>query len=325
MSAHTKAGVQLTAYESEQVEHIAVWKSTPPNPFAELFKSVTLPVANLVEKVVPDKLILFAIEKAYAVSELVAGQNDIKRQAGVHELGELREKPLEECDQLAHRVRVAAQTWATIEGAATGAGGVLTTLLDVPLLFVLSLRTILRIGHCYGYTLDHPHDRTLVLGILIIATSGSLATKRQRLDQLREIKHLLVEETQEEILADEALSILFQLEIFEEVPGIGAISGALLNWAFIRRIEITARHVFQERWLEDNGKVRIIKPALVHDRHLVGGWRGTLGRAAYASSYSIGFGAAVPVYAAASLVRSIAKQAGLPTIHRIDTIPPVLP
>ena len=122
--------------------------------------------------------------------------------------------------------RGGADVWATVEGAATGAGGVLTTVIDIPLLFILSLRTILRIGHCYGYTLDHPHDQKFVLGVLIAATSGSLATRRKRLDQLREIEHLLVEETQEEILADELLSLLFQLEIFEEVPGVGLISGA---------------------------------------------------------------------------------------------------
>ncbi len=305
MSARTKPIERsLTPYEADQVQQIALWKSTPPNAVSELFKLITTSASNLVEKVIPDNLVVGAIEKAYDASELIAGQEDIRHQAGVSQLGELRNKPLQNCDRLALRVGMAAQTWATVEGAATGAGGVLTTLIDIPLLFVLSLRTILRVGHCYGYSLDHPHDRTLVLGILIAATSGSLATKRKRLDQLREIKHLLVEETQEEILADEALSILFQLEIFEEVPGVGLVSGALLNLAFVRRIDITARRVFQERWLEDNGKVHMIKPADVHKRHLVHGWRGAFERVAYSGFYLVGFGVSLPVYLVASLVRS---------------------
>jgi hypothetical protein len=306
MSTEMTAAVsKLTPYESAQVQQIAAWKSTPPNPFSELFKEITVRVADLVEKLTPDKWVVTAIEKAYNASQMLAGQEDIQRQAGVKQLGELRNRPLEECDRLALQVSAASLTWATIEGAATGAGGVLTTLIDIPLLFVLSLRTILRIGHCYGYTLDHPHDRSVVLGILIAATSGSLATKRKRLDQLREIKHLLVEETQEEILADEALSILFQLEIFEAVPAIGLISGAALNLAFIRRIDITARRVFQERWLEDNHKVHVIKPVPVHERHLLEGWRGALGRAAYSGSYSVGFGVTLPVCLIASLFRSL--------------------
>jgi hypothetical protein len=303
MSKETKTRADLTPYEAEQVREIAAWKSKPPNPLAELYKKATLTVADLVQKVIPDKLAIAAIDKAYSVSELIAGHKDIERQAGVHELTELRKKPLEECDRLARRVSFVATTWASAQGAATGAGGFITTLVDMPLLFVFSLRTIRKIGHCYGYTLDHEHDRKLVLGILIAATSGSLATKRQRLDQLQEIKHWLVEETQEDILADEALSLLFQLEIFEELPGIGLVSGALLNLAFIRRIDITARRVFQERWLKDNGKVHYIKPAEVHERHLVAGWRGAFGRVAYSGVYSVGFGASLPVYLAGSVLR----------------------
>lgn len=309
MSARTKPVERsLTPYEAEQVAQIARWKSTPPNPLAELFKRITTSITDLVEKVIPDQLVISAIERCYQVSEQIAGQEDIRRQAGVAKLVDLRKKPLEQCDLLAERVAMAALTMATVEGAATGAGGIVTTLIDVPLLFVLSLRTILRIGHCYGYTLDHPHDQRFVLGVLIAATSGSLATRRRRLNELREIEHLLVEETQEEILADEALSFLFQLEIFEEIPGVGPISGALLNLAFMRRVEITARRVFQERWLEDNGKVRVIKPAVVHARHLLNGWGGALGRAAYSGCYAAAFGAAVPVYILARLVQSTEKS-----------------
>ena len=169
-------------------------------------------------------------------------------------LPRLRLKPLEECDALAKQVGTAAQAMATAAGAATGAGGPLATLADVPLLFTMALRTILKIGHCYGYPLDQRRDRPFVVGILITAISGSLETRRQRLGQIRELEDLLLEETQEEILAEEALTFLFQLEEFEEVPGVGAISGTLLNLAFMHRIDVTARRIFQERWLRDSGK-----------------------------------------------------------------------
>ena len=307
MSAHHNGESRLTEYEQEQIGQIARWKSNPPNAFAELFKQITLQFANLVEKVIPDRLVKPAIDQAYHVATLVDGQAAIRRAAGVSDLGELRARPLEDCDRLAFRESIAAQLMATVEGAATGAGGALTTLVDIPLLIVLSLRTIRRIGHCYGYTLDHAHDQVLVLNILITATSGSLAIKRARIDRLREIKHWVVEETEEDILADEALALLLQLEIFEPVPAIGLISGALLNLAFMRRVDIAARRIFQERWLEDNQKVDNIKPAVVHERHMVEGWRGAVGRAAYSGCYSLGFGAAIPLYLGASLLRSVGR------------------
>jgi len=304
MSTQARAAkAKLTPYESEQVRRIAAWKSKPPNPFAELFKRITLPGANLVEKVLPDRIVRVAIEKSYDASKMLAGQADIKLQAGVRDLRDMLHKPLEECDGLADQVSAGSQAWATIQGAATGAAGVLTTLIDIPLLFVLSLRTILKIGHCYGYPLEGTREQRFVLGLLIAATAGTLETKHKRLEQLKELEDLVIEETQEEIVSEEALSLLFQLEIFEEVPGIGAISGALLNLAFLRRVDRTARRVFQERWLRDNGKIRTIAPAATHARDLASGWSGAFGRAAHAGVYTLGFGAVLPVWFVVSLFR----------------------
>jgi len=300
----TKAAkAKLTAYESEQVERIAAWKSKPPNPIDEIAKKITGPVAHWVEKVIPDALIRVGIERAYDISERLAGQDDIKRQAGVTDLAELRNKPLEDCDQLAFRVGRFANVLALAEGVATGAGGFLTTLIDGPLLFVLTLRTIMRIGHCYGYALDHRRDQAFVLGVYLTATSGTLHTKQCRLEQLKELEELLISETQREILAEELLSFVFQLEIFEEVPGIGAISGALLNVRLMRKVERTTRRVFQERWLRDNGKVHVIAPAPAHERAVARGWAGVLQRAAYSGCYGIGFAAVLPATVLASLVR----------------------
>jgi hypothetical protein len=294
---------ELTAYETEQVREIAAWKSQPPNPLAELWKRITLPAAKAIEKVIPDRAVRVVIERSYDISEIFAGQEEIKRQAGVKDLDELRDKPLEECDRLARQVGRAALALATAEGAVTGAGGVWTTLIDVPLLFILALSTIRKLGHCYGYPLAHRKGRHFVFGVLIAAASGSLETRRQRLHQLRELEDLLIQEAQEEALMEEVVSFLFQLEVFEEVPGIGAISGALLNLAFLHRVDVTARRVFQEHWLQDNSKVHVIEPAPAPARHLATGWSGALGRFTYAGFYYFGFGVALPACVVASLFR----------------------
>ena len=72
----------------------------------------------------------------------------------------------------------------------------------------------------------------------------------KRLDELHDLEDLLITETQEEIVSEELLSVLFQLEVFGGIPAIGAISGAALNLAFMRRVNNTVRRVFQERWLQ---------------------------------------------------------------------------
>ncbi len=294
---------QLTAYETEQVDAIAHWKSRPINPVAELWNVSVLQAAKLVTLVLPDAMVRSAIESSYRAAQKLARPNGIAKQAGVNDVRGLRKKRLAECDRLAQQVASAARTMATIEGAVTGVGGPLTTFIDVPILFISALRTILQISHCYGYRGDDPRDRYFNLGVLTIATAGSVATRMERLEQLQDLEKLLVEETQVDVIRSELLSFFFQLEIFEDVPGIGIVSGGLLNLAFMHRVDSAARRVFQERWLRDNGKVQAIAPAATPARTLAGGWAGVFGRAAYSACYSVAFGVAVPVFAVASLIR----------------------
>jgi hypothetical protein len=131
----------------------------------------------------------------------------------VLDIKELKNKAVEECDRLAHRASIAARTLATAEGAVTGVGGIRTTTIDVPLLFISALRTIVRISHCYEYSGDDPRDRYFNLGILTIATAGTLASRLERLDQLQDLEKLLIEETQVDLIRSELLSFLFQLDI----------------------------------------------------------------------------------------------------------------
>ena len=66
-------------------------------------------------------------------------------------------------------------------------------------------------------------------------------------------------------------------------------------WA-ARRADLTARHLFQERWLRDNGKIDIIEPASdARGIPAMNGLTGALARAGISSVYGLSFGAALPV------------------------------
>ena len=79
--------------------------------------------------------------------------------------------------------------------------------------------------------------------------------------RLREIEDLLLEETQEQVVVEETASLLTQIEVFEDIPVFGAVTGGLLNLSVAHRADVTARHLFQERWLRDQGKVDEIEPS----------------------------------------------------------------
>jgi hypothetical protein len=168
---------ELTAYEAEQVDQVVARKSKPLNPIAEAWNLTVLQAAKLVTLLIPEALVRSAIESSYDAAQKFAAPARIAHEAGVRDIKELKNKPLEECDRLAHRASIAARTLGTTEGAVTGVGGILTTTIDVPLLFISALRTIVRISHCYGYGGDEARDRYFNLAVLTIATAGTLASR----------------------------------------------------------------------------------------------------------------------------------------------------
>jgi hypothetical protein len=173
-----------------------------------------------------------------------------------------------------------------------------TALLDVPLLFTLCLRTIIMTGHCYGYPLDRPTDKAWVLGALAVALSDTRHKRTQLMERLRRIEHLMLEEIQQDIVVEETASLLTQIEIFEDIPVFGAVTGGLLNLSVAHRADVTARHLFQERWLRDNGKLDTIEPAPDSSLGIptTHGWDGAFARAGYSTVYGLSFGAAFPVH-----------------------------
>src|SRR5258708_6286192 len=100
---------ELTPYERMQFERIAAWKAEHPDVWTEVFRLVALPVARAAEKVIPERLLREAIHNVYKAAERTAFCEDIKRQAGVHDLAELRHGSLEICDRLALQVGRRAQ------------------------------------------------------------------------------------------------------------------------------------------------------------------------------------------------------------------------
>jgi hypothetical protein len=303
----TRNSKKLNDYESRQVERIAAWKSEFPNPFGELFRAAAQPLGKAVKYIIPDSVALLAIESTYRAAEVAATANDIKVQAGVKELSALRQRPLELCDKLSRRVGTIAQVIATAEGALTGAGGVWTTLLDVPLLFGVCLRTILKVGHCYGYPLDRPSDKAWVLGAFAVSLSSTRQKRTELMARLREIEDLLLEQTQQQVVVEEAAALITQIELFEDIPVFGAATGALLNLSVAHKTETTARRLFQERWLRDNGKVETIEPAADGNIPATHGWAGALARAGYGIVYNAAFGAALPVALGCALLKPVAS------------------
>jgi hypothetical protein len=265
---------QMSKYEREQVAAIEAWKKESPGVISTVFGLAVEPAAWLVRKVVPEKAIAAAIDAANSMAAALTDTQDVCREAHVESVGGLRGVDLEVCDRLANNVHNWAIGLAVAEGGATGTMGILGAPVDVPAVLTLALRTVHKIGTCYGYECKSKADKDFALGIMAAAGANSLEEKQAALALLTAIRTILARLTWKKIseraaesqLSKEAAivalrSLAKQLGInitkrraLVLIPFIGAAVGGSVNGWYLKEVGWAARRSFQERWLVDNLK-----------------------------------------------------------------------
>jgi hypothetical protein len=307
----------LNAYEEAQVREISRWKSERPSYLLERYRGLSRPFSKLIARIVPKDLARRAMGEVQALAEKHEAAADILKASGVSRIEELLGRSLEECDQLSSMVSVRAEHLALLEGvvpavggvAIPGVGGAMTGVADVPFLLEASIRAIRRIGHCYGFKLDSEADHRFVLAVLDLANENRPdGTEEDRLglwapdgppvrggdgtDPMDGIEQAVVDDLP-----------------LESVPIVGDLSNLVLDYAFVRRADVTARRVFQERWLRENGKVESIPPSPeIHRRSSFEGVVGVTSELVYVGAYGVSFGATFAAVLTGLIVSSVAPD-----------------
>jgi hypothetical protein len=303
MPAHTN-GKQLpflTAYEREQIQEIAEWKSTEPSRLTQAVDAVTLPIAWGVKRVVPRDVVRKAIDLLDKVSSRDLGSwRKAHLEDGSWDLEQLRQGPLEECDQLALELIVSA------EHTSAGRGLVVRQLGNaiigrVPFQLIAAFALIAKVGHCYGYPLNRPIDRAMLLDLLELSFVEQPAQRVALLDRLNaSIEHPNLESLDADALAVTAGRDVVADELADElvgrIPVLGSLIGFVTDRTFIQTAGESAMRFFQERHLRDNGKVTSIPPSEVRLRKSSLSEVGNaLGQTIYAGGAIVGFTATFPV------------------------------
>ncbi len=101
--------VPLNEYEASQADEIAAWKSERTSLVMEAFRGLSRPLSRLAARAVPHDAFVKLVAKAEAMSQKFGGAEEIARLAKVHDIAELRNRPLEECDRLVRTISTPAQ------------------------------------------------------------------------------------------------------------------------------------------------------------------------------------------------------------------------
>ncbi|MDR4886296.1 EcsC family protein [Fredinandcohnia sp. QZ13] len=265
----------ITKYEEEQIELINKWKNEEPSVLNRTFGVVLKPVYWAVEKVIPEKAIQGLLDGANEVGRIFADTNDIIRDGKVQKIEDLKYMDLKLSDQLSDEVHNWAIGLATTEGGITGFFGLPGALVDVPTIITFALRTIHKIGLCYGYDCKNEDDKKFVLGILAASGANSVEEKTAAILALKSVQNTIAKQTWKKmaetaaqqplgreaaILAVKNLAKQLGVNItkrkaLQAIPIIGALVGASSNGWYIKDVGWAARRAFQERWLMENGKI----------------------------------------------------------------------
>jgi hypothetical protein len=262
-----EATVPLTDYEKRQVQAIAAWKGEKPGVTKRVANAVAGPLGKLANRIIPDKPVQAAMDAVNKAAAQIARddsilKDDILKAAGVETLDGLAEKPLDFADSLADRIIADAANIALGMGAATGAGGPVSTAVGIPALLFGALRVIHRIAQCYGFTLKSEADREFMIGVLSLSTATSPEHRAKAMDNYRrQIETSFLNQAVEESANKALQRAILGAELGALIPGFSIAFNAWLSREFVSRAGVTAKRVFQERWLRDRGKVGWITPA----------------------------------------------------------------
>ncbi|MFO7884008.1 MAG: EcsC family protein [Desulfobacteraceae bacterium] len=227
------------------------------------------------QKIIPDAAIRGVLDGGNAVAEWLADTDDIIRDAEVSAIFQLKRKNLNLLDKLANEVHNWAIGIATVEGGVTGATGIFGLAADIPAIITLALRTIHKIGLCYGFEAKNEMDNQFVFSILSASGANSVAEKAAALSMLRSVEITIAKQTwkamaekaaQQQISKEGAIIAIKDLakqlginltkrKALQAIPAVGALIGSSVNGWYVKDVGLAARRAFQERWLVDNQKI----------------------------------------------------------------------
>lgn len=259
----------MNPYERRALKEVRAWEARAPGWGTQVLAGPGRTLAAAMEKLVPASALRSALATADRAGRRLSDRASILKQAGVGSARQLRELPLADADRLARAVTRRAMLMAGGSGALFGAAGAFGLVADVPSLLTLALRTVHRLGHCYG--VENATDARLGLMVFALASANSMEEKRLALAAVRApdtdgldaawrggveriAQREMAKETTVYSLQNLARTIGINLgkrKAASSLPVIGMAIGAAVNANYVSDIAEAARMVFRERWLAE--------------------------------------------------------------------------
>ncbi|KAA9031657.1 EcsC family protein [Niallia endozanthoxylica] len=160
---------------------------------------------------------------------------------------------LAERDKLLTEKLAVYRKTAVIEGAGTGAGGLLLGLADFPLLLSIKMKFLFEAATIYGFDTKEYEERIFMLQVFQLAFSSAekRAETMKIIESWEDRKAELMEMDWQEFQQEYRDHIDF-VKMLQLVPGIGAVVGAFANYNLLDQLGETAQNCYRLRLLAGN-------------------------------------------------------------------------
>ncbi len=162
---------------------------------------------------------------------------------------------LEEREKLvAEKIKLYKNT-ATLEGAATGAGGIVAGIADFPLLLSIKIKFLYDVASIYGYNVDNYTERLYILHIFQLAFSSQshvneIFNKMENWDDYIQTLPDDINEFDWRVFQQEYRDYLDIAKMLQMLPGIGAFVGSYVNYNLLKKLGETAVNSYRMRYFK---------------------------------------------------------------------------
>ena len=160
--------------------------------------------------------------------------------------------PLVLMDEVALNLKESRATFATVQGATTGIGGIFTLAIDIPLLLGTSLKVLQEMALCYGYRPEEKRERLFVVKCLQFASSDivwkkAILAELSRFDEPTAQKDVIAQlQGWREVVVTYTENFGWK-KLFQLVPIAGILFGAYLNRSTVQDVAEAGRMLYRKR------------------------------------------------------------------------------
>ena len=261
-------------YEKLAIDQIHAWKTPELTWFGQAMQVVNWPLNKAGDAVLNTPGIGEAIRKS--ISGIVRVSNDFAQwtvrpesiykefRASGYDVDNAKcilNLDLEEIDKTVGFLDAKYKGVACLEGAATGATGIIGLVADIPLLVSLNLRAIGEYATYYGFDISLQSERLFAMNVLGLASSPKDASKQVALSELVRIAGDVAAKKTWKSLEERAFVRIIQhiaralgirltkAKLAQFVPAVGAVVGMGFNAYFTARVCEASYNLYRERFL----------------------------------------------------------------------------